>query len=90
MSTRRTSAPSVVLGLDGTLVDSEGSSLPSTNAAPGTAAAHAAGMRCIAVPYVASTAADPAFTATELLFRGGQSEFTAQAAYDRPAGARPF
>ncbi|MFC8233436.1 HAD family hydrolase [Streptomyces sp. NPDC057284] len=59
------------------------------DAAPGAAAAHAAGMRCIAVPYVASTAADPAFTAAELLFRGGQSEFTAQAAYDWLVGARP-
>lgn len=51
------------------------------DAAPGARAAHAAGMRCIAVPYVAGSAADPAFTAAGLLFPGGQAEFTAQAAY---------
>ncbi|MDJ0463710.1 HAD family phosphatase [Streptomyces sp. H27-C3] len=58
------------------------------DAAPGAAAARAAGMRCIAVPYVRGTEGDPAFTAAELLFPGGQGEFTAQAAYDwlrRPA-----
>ncbi|WP_434587755.1 HAD family hydrolase [Streptomyces sp. A5-4] len=58
------------------------------DAAPGAVAARAAGMRCIAVPYVRGTESDPAFTAAELLFPGGQSEFTAQAAYDwlrRPA-----
>lgn len=64
------------------------------DAPPGAEAAHAAGMRCIAVPYVAATAGDPAFTAADLLFPGGQSEFTARSAYDwllRPAddaGAR--
>lgn len=52
------------------------------DAAPGAEAARAAGMRCIAVPYVAGTAGDPAFTAAELLFAGGQSEFSARAAYD--------
>ncbi|WP_406404135.1 HAD family phosphatase [Streptomyces sp. NBC_00879] len=52
------------------------------DAAPGAAAAHAAGMRCIAVPYVPETAGDPAFGAAELLFTGGQGEFTARAAYD--------
>ncbi|MEN8654154.1 HAD family phosphatase [Streptomyces sp. 21So2-11] len=58
------------------------------DAAPGAAAARAAGMRCIAVPYVRAAVGDPAFTAAELLFPGGQGEFTAQAAYDwlrRPA-----
>ncbi|MFI5750742.1 HAD family hydrolase [Streptomyces sp. NPDC051644] len=62
------------------------------DAAAGAAAAHAAGMRCIAIPYVAATACDPAFTAAGLLFAGGQSEFTAQAAYDwlfPGAGRRP-
>lgn len=52
------------------------------DAAPGAAAAHAAGMRCVAVPYVAAQAGDPAFAEADLLFRGGQSEFTARAAYD--------
>ncbi|MFC8828811.1 HAD family hydrolase [Streptomyces sp. NPDC057137] len=51
------------------------------DAAPGVAAARAAGMRCIAVPYVAGTADDPAFRGAELLFARGQGEFTARAAY---------
>jgi HAD superfamily hydrolase (TIGR01509 family) len=60
------------------------------DAAPGAAAAHAAGMRCIAIPYVAAQADDPAFATAGLLLRGGQGEFTAQSAYDwlgRPAAA---
>lgn len=52
------------------------------DAAPGAAAAHAAGMRCIAIPYVAAQADDPAFATAGLLLRGGQGAFTAQAAYD--------
>ncbi|QQM45325.1 HAD family hydrolase [Streptomyces liliifuscus] len=52
------------------------------DAAPGAAAAHAAGMRCIAVPYVAGQADDPAFATVGLLLRGGQDEFTARAAYE--------
>ncbi|MFE1173172.1 HAD family hydrolase [Streptomyces sp. NPDC058773] len=52
------------------------------DAAPGALAAHRAGMRCIAVPYVPATADDPAFAQAGLLFRGGQGEFTAQVAYD--------
>ncbi|TPQ16773.1 HAD family hydrolase [Streptomyces sporangiiformans] len=52
------------------------------DAAPGAAAAHAAGMRCIAIPYVAAQADDPAFATAGLLLRGGQAEFTARAAYD--------
>ncbi|MYW63418.1 HAD-IA family hydrolase [Streptomyces sp. SID8379] len=52
------------------------------DAAPGARAAHAAGMRCIALPYVAAQADDPAFTAADLLFKGGQEEFTARAACD--------
>ncbi|MFE0173637.1 HAD family hydrolase [Streptomyces sp. NPDC059002] len=52
------------------------------DAAPGARAAHAAGMRCIAIPYVSAHADDPAFAAAELLFRGGHAEFTAQAALD--------
>ncbi|MEV7467555.1 HAD family phosphatase [Streptomyces kronopolitis] len=52
------------------------------DAAPGVLAAHRAGMRCIAVPYVTGTADDPAFAQAGLLFKGGQGEFTARAAYD--------
>ncbi|MFI1470358.1 HAD family hydrolase [Streptomyces wuyuanensis] len=51
------------------------------DAPPGAAAAHAAGMRCIAVPYVPETATDEAFRTAGLIFPGGQAEFTAQAAY---------
>ncbi|MFF9486539.1 HAD family hydrolase [Streptomyces sp. NPDC014676] len=51
------------------------------DAAPGAAAAHAAGMRCIAVPYVAAQADAPEFATAGLLLRGGQREFTARAAY---------
>ncbi|MFI1226651.1 MULTISPECIES: HAD family hydrolase [unclassified Streptomyces] len=56
------------------------------DAPPGAAAAHAAGMRCVAVPYVPQTASDPAFKAADLLFTGGQSAFTAEAAYRRLLG----
>ncbi|MFJ6388023.1 HAD family hydrolase [Streptomyces sp. NPDC091972] len=52
------------------------------DAAPGAAAAHAAGMRCIAVPYVAAQADAPEFARAGLLLRGGQEEFTARAALD--------
>ncbi|MCW7941546.1 hydrolase [Streptomyces hygroscopicus] len=57
------------------------------DAAPGAAAAYAAGMRCIAVPYVAAQADDPAFATAGLLVRGGQAEFTARAAYDWLVGS---
>ncbi|MDT9696890.1 HAD family phosphatase [Streptomyces sp. P17] len=52
------------------------------DAAPGAAAAYAAGMRCIAIPYVAAQAGAPEFATAGLLLRGGQPEFTARAAYD--------
>ncbi|MER7404548.1 HAD family phosphatase [Streptomyces sp. NPDC000070] len=52
------------------------------DAAPGAAAAHAAGMRCIALPYVAAQSDAPEFATASLLLRGGQEEFTAQAAFD--------
>lgn len=51
------------------------------DAAPGAAAAHAAGMRCIAVPYVAAQAGAPEFATTGLLVRGGQAAFSARAAH---------
>ncbi|MBE8470609.1 HAD family hydrolase [Streptomyces justiciae] len=60
------------------------------DAAPGAAAAHAAGMRCIAIPYVAAQADAPEFATAGLLLRGGQEEFTARGAYDwLAASARP-
>src|SRR4051812_35742076 len=59
------------------------------DAAPGAPAAHAAGMRCIAIPYVAAQADDPAFATAGLLLRGGQAEFTARVAYDWLAGSAP-
>ncbi|GHB28520.1 hydrolase [Streptomyces viridiviolaceus] len=60
------------------------------DAVPGAAAAHAAGMRCIAIPYVAAQADAAEFATAGLLLRGGQREFTARAAYDWLTGsARP-
>ncbi|MEV5437575.1 HAD family phosphatase [Streptomyces sp. NPDC052682] len=52
------------------------------DAAPGAAAAHAAGMRCVALPYVAEQADAPEFGTADLLLRDGQREFTAQGVYD--------
>ncbi|MEC4020230.1 HAD family hydrolase [Streptomyces sp. H27-D2] len=52
------------------------------DAAPGVEAAHRAGMRCIAIPYVRGTAAGPAFAAAGLLFAGGQDDFDSAAAYE--------
>lgn len=59
------------------------------DAAPGALAARAAGMRCVAIPYVAAQADDPAFAAADLLLRGGQEEFTARAALDWLASGAP-
>ncbi|MFD9305356.1 HAD family hydrolase [Streptomyces sp. NPDC060048] len=63
------------------------------DAAPGALAARAAGMRCVAIPYVAATADDPAFASAGLLFRSGQQAFSADAAYgwlaERGALRRP-
>ncbi|MGV9315725.1 HAD family hydrolase [Streptomyces sp. NPDC003691] len=52
------------------------------DAPPGAAAARAAGMRCIAIPYSPDGAGDPAFAAADLLYPGGQQEFSARGAYD--------
>ncbi|GAA2765276.1 HAD family phosphatase [Streptomyces paradoxus] len=52
------------------------------DAAPGAAAAHAAGMRCIAIPYVPAQVDAPEFATAGLLLRGGQGEFTGRAAFD--------
>ncbi|MEU9336147.1 HAD family phosphatase [Streptomyces sp. NPDC048290] len=59
------------------------------DAAPGAVAAHAAGMRCIAVPYVTAQADAPEFATAGLLVRGGQPEFTARAAFDWLVGSGP-
>ncbi|MEV6315306.1 HAD family phosphatase [Streptomyces sp. NPDC051776] len=58
------------------------------DAAPGAEAAHRAGMRCIAVPYVRGTAADPAFATAGLLFAGGQGDFDPAAAFHWVTGTR--
>ncbi|MFF6783207.1 HAD-IA family hydrolase [Streptomyces sp. NPDC012510] len=52
------------------------------DAVPGAVAAHAAGMRCVAIPYLATQADDPGFATAGLLVRGGQDAFTAREAYD--------
>ncbi|MCF3963523.1 HAD family hydrolase [Streptomyces fuscigenes] len=55
------------------------------DSAPGVAAAHAAGMRCLAVlsvPVGPGTPPPAAFGTAELVFPGGHAEFTAEAAYD--------
>ncbi|QIQ06191.1 HAD family hydrolase [Streptomyces liangshanensis] len=51
------------------------------DAIPGVEAARAAGMRCVAVPYVAALAGDPVYATAGLLFPGGQRAFTADAAH---------
>jgi beta-phosphoglucomutase-like phosphatase (HAD superfamily) len=51
------------------------------DASPGAEAARRAGMRCVAVPYLAEQADAPEFAAVDLLVRGGQGTFDARAAY---------
>ncbi|MFJ4848366.1 MULTISPECIES: HAD family hydrolase [unclassified Streptomyces] len=51
------------------------------DAPPGAEAAHRAGMRCVAVPYLPSQADDPAFATAGLLVRGGQHSFDARAVH---------
>ncbi|WP_419993272.1 HAD family hydrolase [Streptomyces boninensis] len=52
------------------------------DAPPGVEAARRAGMRCIAVPYLAAQGDDPLMASAGLVFRGGQREFDAQTAFD--------
>ncbi|SDM38077.1 haloacid dehalogenase superfamily, subfamily IA, variant 3 with third motif having DD or ED [Streptomyces sp. cf386] len=75
-------APDVFLEAARRLGVAAGDCVVLEDAAPGAAAAHAAGMRCIAIPYVAAQADAPEFATAGLLVRGGQGEFTARAAYD--------
>ncbi|WP_282699963.1 HAD family phosphatase [Streptomyces sp. CC219B] len=75
-------APDVFLEAARRLGAAPGDCVVLEDAAPGAAAAHAAGMRCIAIPYVAAQADAPEFATAGLLLRGGQEEFTARAAYD--------
>lgn len=85
-------APDVFLEAARRLGSDPGDCVVLEDAAPGAAAAHAAGMRCLAIPYVAVQADAPEFATADLLLRGGQAEFTARAAYDwlvRTAPATP-
>ncbi|MFE4664330.1 HAD family hydrolase [Streptomyces sp. NPDC056716] len=75
-------APDVFLEAARRLGLSPGDCVVLEDAAPGAAAAHAAGMMCIAIPYVAAQANAPEFATAGLLLRGGQTEFTARIAYD--------
>ena len=75
-------APDVFLEAARRLGADSGDCVVLEDAVPGAAAAHAAGMRCVAIPYVAAQAEDPAFATVGLLFRGGQGEFTARVAYE--------
>ncbi|MDF9873913.1 HAD family phosphatase [Streptomyces sp. NPDC047804] len=52
------------------------------DAVPGVLAAHAAGMRCVAIPEPEAAADPEVFGEAELLFPGGQAEFTATAMFD--------
>lgn len=83
-------APDVFLAASALLGADPADCVVLEDAAPGATAAHAAGMRCIAIPYVTAHADEPAFASAGLLFRGGQAEFTAQAAWDHLAAlSRP-
>ncbi|MET9833090.1 HAD family phosphatase [Streptomyces sp. NPDC006385] len=75
-------APDVFLEAARRLGATPGDCVVVEDAAPGAAAAHAAGMRCIAVPYLPAQADAPEFATAGLLLRGGQGEFTARGAYD--------
>ncbi|MDF4252049.1 HAD family phosphatase [Streptomyces sp. WMMB303] len=63
------------------------------DAPAGAEAARRAGMRCVALPYLAEQAADPGFAGAGLLFPGGQRACDAQQIYDwmtgRPAADPP-
>jgi HAD superfamily hydrolase (TIGR01509 family) len=73
--------PDVFLEAARRLGRSPGDCVVVEDAPPGAEAARRAGMRCVAVPYVRGTEADPGFTSAGLLFAGGQGEFDARRAY---------
>ncbi|KRV48261.1 hydrolase [Wenjunlia vitaminophila] len=52
------------------------------DAPPGARAAHRAGMRCLAVPYLPEQADDPAFATAGLLVHEGHRAFDPRAAHD--------
>lgn len=80
-------APDVFLEAARRLGVAPGDCVVLEDAAPGAAAAHSAGMRCVAIPYVTGQADAPEFATAGLLLRGGQAEFTARAVYDWLRGA---
>ncbi|MFH0517602.1 HAD family hydrolase [Streptomyces sp. M41] len=80
-------APDVFLEAARRLGAAPGDCVVVEDAAPGAAAAHAAGMRCIAVPYVPAQADAPEFASAGLLLPGGQPDFTARRAYDWLVGS---
>ncbi|MFF5306958.1 HAD family hydrolase [Streptomyces sp. NPDC013161] len=82
-------APDVFLGAARRLGAAPADCVVLEDAAPGAAAAHAAGMRCVAIPYVAAQADAPEFATAGLLLRGGQADFSAQGAYDWLTEDRP-
>ncbi|WP_327121139.1 HAD family phosphatase [Streptomyces sp. NBC_01341] len=55
------------------------------DAGPGVRAAHAAGMRCVAIPDAEAAPDEAVLAGAELLFAGGQAEFTAAAVLGRLA-----
>jgi HAD superfamily hydrolase (TIGR01509 family) len=75
-------APDVFLAAAAALAAEPGHCVVFEDAGPGVRAAFAAGMQCVAIPYVPGDESDPAFGTADLLVGNGQAGFTAQAAYD--------
>ncbi|MFE3516233.1 HAD family hydrolase [Streptomyces sp. NPDC059166] len=79
-------APDVFLEAAGRLGAAPDSCVVLEDAVPGVRAALAAGMRCVAVPGTEVPPDPAAFGAVDLLFPGGQDEFTAEAVLSWLAG----